>query len=54
VRELGIMDDIPLAAVTSADLPLEPEPLRAFAFEPNRLACTLEKQLESRPHQIAR
>ncbi|CCD38144.1 unnamed protein product [Candidatus Paraburkholderia kirkii UZHbot1] len=41
------------AAITAADLPLEPEALQAFALEQNRLACALWEQLEILQHQLA-
>jgi hypothetical protein len=47
------MVDMSPAAITVADLPLEPEALQAFALEQNRLACMLWEQLESLQHQIA-
>jgi transposase len=50
---LGIMIDMSPAAITVADLPIEPEALQAFALEQNRLAWVLWEQLESLQHQIA-
>ncbi|TCK33758.1 transposase [Paraburkholderia sp. BL8N3] len=47
------MVDMPPAAITVADLPIEPEALQAFALEQNRLAWVLWEQLESLQHQIA-
>ena len=46
------MVDMLPAAITAGDLPLEPEALRAFALEQNRLACVLWEQLENLQHQI--
>ena len=53
MRKLGIMVDMSPAAITVADLPIEPEALQAFALEQNRLAWVLWEQLESLQHQIA-
>src|SRR6478609_8203849 len=47
------MIDMSPAAITVADLPIEPEALQAFALEQNRLAWVLWEQLESLQHQIA-
>lgn len=47
------MMHMPPTAVTVADLPIEPDALRAFALEQNRLARVLWEQLEILQHQIA-
>jgi hypothetical protein len=44
---LGIIVDMSVAAITVADLPIEPEALRTLALEQNRLASALWEPLES-------